>query len=166
MIDPNLVASLLQGLETRFLLITWSWCNGIVQESFEEQAGRPPLGKKEKELIQGHGALMCRRIMSEFFFGWLLQIEVIARNHDGGVVRLSRFDDALTYISGQTIYDLFAGGGIRGPYGLPWDNAVEFRERVLKPAASLMRSFQKDDAMKIPPEARKLLELRGLRIEP
>jgi len=166
MIDPRHVASLLHDLETRFLLVAWSWCNSIAEETFEEQIGRPAQGKQEKELIQAHGALMCRRLLSEFFFGWLLQIEVIARNHDAGVVRLSRFDDALTYISGQTIYDLFAAGGVRGPYGLPWDNAVEFREHVLKPAASLMRSFQKDEAMKIPPEAMMLLELRGLTIAP
>ena len=147
------------------MFVTLAWCTGIARESFEGQAGRPPRGDKEKRIVQAHGAHMSLRLMSEFFFGWLVQIETIAKKHYGGIVRTGQFDDALTYISGQTIYDLFAGGSIRGPYLLPWDNAVAFREHVLKPAASLMRSYQKDAKMKIPPEAKHLLEMRGLKFD-
>ena len=112
------------------------------------------------------GAIAAQRIRSEFLFAWLMQIETIARHNDAGVVHLDGFDDALTYLSGQTIYNLFADRSIRGPYRLPWDNACAFREKVLKPVAGLMRSYEKDANLKIPPEAKKLLEHRGLTIEP
>jgi len=162
--NDELVSSLIHSLETRFLLITWAWCNHVECEryGFKEL----PKRRKDNEYVQARGALAAQRIRSEFLFAWLLQIETIARRSGKGVVHLEGFDDALTYLSGQTIYNLFADGSIRGPYRLPWDNAYAFREHVLKPVVGLMRSYENDPALKIPPEAVKLLELRGLKVEP
>jgi len=160
----QLVPSLIYGLETRFLLMTWAWCNHV--ECERHGLKDLPKRRKDNEYIQARGALAAQRIRSEFLFAWLVQIETIARRSHGGVVHLEAFDDALTYLSGQTVYNLFASGAVRGPYRWPWDNAYAFREKVLKPVAGLMRSYEKDENMKIPPEAVKLLELRGLKIEP
>jgi hypothetical protein len=158
--DP--VPRLLHGLETRFLLITWSWCNSLAEESFAAQAGRAPRGEKEKKLIQAHGAAMCKRLLAEFFFGWLLMTERYAKEFDKGVVRRARLDETMLWGGGQLLYDLFATGCVRGPYGLPWDNAENFREYVLKPAVRLMRGYERDPKAIFPPEAKKLLSLRGL----
>lgn len=158
------VPSLIYALESRFLLVTWAWCNQVECERYGLK--ELPKRRKDNEYIQARGAIAAQRIRSEFLFAWLLQIEVIARRNHDGVVQLSGFDDALTYLTGQTIYNLFAEGSVRGPYRWPWDNASSFREHVLKPAASLMRSYERDESMKIPPEAVKLLELRGLKVRP
>ena len=164
MSDPDLVASLIHGLETRFLLITYSWCTDLQYEGFRSY-GREPDADEER-MLKGLGAHESQRIRSEFLFAWLLQIENIAKSSQDGIVHLRGFDDALTYISGQTIYELFSTGAVRGPYLLPWDNATSFIENVLKPVASLMRGYEQDESMKIPPEAVKLLELRGLKVQP
>lgn len=162
MSDDRTVPSLLYGLESRFLLVTWSWCNAVVQEGFESHAGHPPCDEHENEAVQAHGAIMCRQLLSEFFFSWLVMTERRAREFDGGVVRRARLDEAMLWGGGQLLYDLFASGCIRGPYALPWDNAEKFREGVLKPAVSLMRGYEQDPNAIFPPEAKKLLELRGL----
>lgn len=158
----RLVPSLIYALETRFLLMTWAWCNHVECERYGLK--ELPKRRKDNEFIQARGALAAQRIRSEFLFAWLVQIELIARRNHDGVVHLNGFDDALTYLTGQTVCNLFAEGSVRGPYRWPWDNAYAFREHVLKPVASLMRSYEKDETMKIPPEAVKLLELRGLTV--
>lgn len=162
MSDDRLVPSLYYGLESRFILVTLSWCIARVQDVFEEQKKRPPRGERENQLIQGHGALIYRQLMPEFFFSWLLLTERYARTHDAGVVRRARLDETMLWGGGQFLYDLFASGCIRGPYASPWDNTEKFRAGVLKPAVSLMRGYEKDPTAIFPPEAKKLLELRGL----
>lgn len=164
MIDAGLVAALIHKLETRFLLITYSWCTAFEYEGFERMGVKP--SAEQERMLKAIGARESQRLRSEFLFAWLVQIEHLARIAQGGVVHLKAFDDAMVYMSGQTIYDLFADGCVRGPYAMPWDNAAAFIKKVLKPVASLMRSFEGDENLKIPPEARRLLELRGLTIKP
>ena len=160
MSDERLVSSLVYGLESRFILLTWAWCNSVECE----RLGLPGLPKRQKdnERLQARGAYFAARIRSEFMFSWLALTERYAREIDGGVVRRQRLDETMLWGGGQFLYDLFAAGCIRGPYRLPWDNAYAFRERVLKPAVSLMRSHEHDETMIFPPEAKRLLELRGL----
>jgi len=162
MSDDRRVPSLIHRLESRFLLITWSWCNAIVQADFEAHTGHPPCDETESGRIQASGAVMCRRLLAEFFFSWLVMTERHAREFDRGVVRRARLDETMLWGGGQFLYDLFATGCIRGPYALPWDNTQKFREGVLKPAVSLMRGYERDPNAIFPPEAKKLLELRGL----
>lgn len=161
MSDDRLVPSLLYGLESRFLLVTWSWCNSIAQECLG-WGGIERLSDKKNRLVNAHGAAMCHRLLPEFFFSWLVMTERYAREHDGGVVRRARLDETMLWGGGQFLYDLFANGCIRGPYALPWDNTEKFRKGVLKPAVSLMRGYEQDPTAIFPPEAKKLLELRGL----
>jgi len=158
--DPKEVPSLMRRLERRFLFVTLCWCIGI--ERGARGLGPLPEGKKHPRDVQDAAAYASRRMMREFFFSWLVQTETLARHFDAGVVRRARFDETMLWGGGQFLYDLFASGCVRGPYLFPWDNAHGFRERVLKPAVSLMHEDARDKTLVIPPEAKMLLELRGL----
>lgn len=158
--DERLVPSLIYGLESRFLFITLCWCISIEREALG--LGPLPKGKKHPKEVQAYAAYASRRIMSEFFFSWLVTIEACAREVDGGVVRKERFDEAMLWGGGQCLYNLFASRCVRGPYALPWDNAFKFRQRVLIPVAGMMREDERLASAVIPPEAKQLLELRGL----
>ncbi len=160
MADAKTVASLFYDLERRFMFVGLCWCIGIEREA--RDLGPLPKGKKHPEDLQAHASRRYQRIMREFLFAWLLEIEYLSREFDRGIVRKERFDDAMLWGGGQLLYDLFASKVIRGPYALPWDNTQRFREGVLRPAARLMREYEKNDALLIPPEAKVLLELRGL----
>ena len=163
MTDANEVPRLIEGLYQKFLPPTMVFFRRVLNSG----PGRKEDQKIGDRMIE---AGWTRPFLQRFLFVWLTELEhfsqwwpEMALRHTeseiqkGGIRRNFLADDMMPY-GGQTIYEWFTRGFLKGPYAMPWNNAEATRMILRKVRASLPKGRV------LPEEAEKLLALRGVRI--